>query len=151
MTETERKEFIDAFWSWIEPTLSGYSQTIQHLLETLTDKQLEDFMYERRIGTPPGEGPSDPDYIVEVVRDFNTFYGLLSRDDIIDILEESDLKKRDTMVLDRLRPTEVGGDDECDLSIVIDGQPAEERWGDHEDDWRDAVSEMDDEEDEDDD
>lgn len=102
----------------------------------LPDEELEAILDAEDVGE---EDDEEYELTVEVVRDFNTFYGLLSIKDIRAIMDEKDLAKRDKMVLDRTKPTTVGGDDECDLSIVIDDQPAEQRWGDHEEDWLDAI------------
>lgn len=47
MTRAQRDRLYDKFWSWIDPSIEGYSKQIEALLETLTDKQLREFVGER--------------------------------------------------------------------------------------------------------
>jgi hypothetical protein len=42
-----RQALYDAFWSWIDPSIEGYSKQIEALLEILTDAQLKKFVEER--------------------------------------------------------------------------------------------------------
>jgi len=47
LSETQRRELLDNLWSWIDPSIEGYSQIIADLLDTLTDTQLHKFVTAR--------------------------------------------------------------------------------------------------------
>lgn len=45
--EMSRQQLKDLFWSWIEPSLEGYSKQLEELLDSITYGQLLSFVEER--------------------------------------------------------------------------------------------------------
>ncbi len=47
LTVKDRQALKDRFWSWLDPSVKGYSKQLEHLLDTLTDEQLTQFVTAR--------------------------------------------------------------------------------------------------------
>lgn len=74
---------------------------------------------------------------VEVVTENRDIFLTLTREEVATIINEPDLKKRDELVfaLGKQPIHVIRSSDDVDLSVVIDSQPAENRWDDVQEDW----------------
>lgn len=69
-------------------------------------------------------------FLIEIVFTNHDEYSEITRADLEQVLRESDLARRDLLVQGLVKPATVSSSDDVDLTLVIDSQPAQERWAD---------------------
>lgn len=83
-----------------------------------------------------GESESEADFVVELVYDDHESYYRFTKQQIEAWLAEPDYKKRDALVYDSLdKSVSISSSEDLDLSLVLDAQPAAQRWADFKELW----------------